>query len=171
MRWPETEMEKALAKRDLSFMVAKDLVRFFAGHGCPCRFPRFRFVLEFDGARYSNSPTGVHESRLFISMFLEMQIGGFYALTGKTDYVTSYQCRRCQSRFEVTAEDYAVGFWIYWAKCTHDAARPFGAAVTLPMPLVIAPVSNQSGLDALREVFHLGSVDEFRNYMKETAPA
>ncbi|NDC38006.1 MAG: hypothetical protein EBZ48_08130 [Proteobacteria bacterium] len=128
------EEQAALRQRvgtELIEAIEKIILPFYMSHGCPCAFPRFRALLEFDYRTFQVKATGCHESLTFVERYL---LGGKACYTSPKNSLA--QCRVCGSEFEATYEDYSISFYLFHVRCLKDLSRPIGAPMTKPFPLV-----------------------------------
>jgi len=89
------EDQATLRKRigtELLGALEETILPFYGSHGCPCAFPRFRALLEFDYRSFNAKLTGCHESITLVERYL---------LGGKSCYRSlksdSAQCAVCCS--------------------------------------------------------------------------
>lgn len=138
---------------------------FYMSNGCPCAFPRFRALIEFDHRLFPVKATGCHESLTIVERYL---------LGGKSCYSSpknsSAQCSVCGSEFEATYEDYSFSFYLFHVRCLNDLAKPIGAPVTKPFPLVFGLYGFEA--DVYRAIdlfapagFDSAGVKRFADYM------
>jgi hypothetical protein len=107
-------------------------------HSCPCAYPRFRQLAEFDFRRYGTTPVGCHVTDLAIGLLLGVKGGdGFMKNESASGgWPMHYRCRVCGSEGEMSGEQYNIHMEVTWFRWRTLPERQMGAAPEerIPMP-------------------------------------
>lgn len=143
----------------------KEILPFYLSRGCPCAFPRFRALLEFDFRAHGVRATGCHESLTIIQRYL---LGGQSCYTSPKPEAA--RCSICGSEFEAIYEDYSISFYLFHVRCSLDRSTPVGTPVVKPFPLVFGLYSvdpeSPKKIDLFEPAgFDAAGVKRFTEYM------
>lgn len=101
----------------------------YARAGCPCAFPRYRQLVEFDFRKYAAGPVGCHLAEMAIGM--AMREGGVYRRKGE-----GLRCAVCRTVITYIDEEFSINMRFGRLEYGKVNARTLGAAAQprAPMP-------------------------------------
>jgi hypothetical protein len=153
--------------------VSGQIIDSYLSSSCPCAFPRYRFLVGFDGTEYSQALLHTYDTNIFVSRSVDPDVG---FLVPKGDGI--YSCRVCGSTYRYSHKQYSLTFEAMSLSVVSCALADVGAPAQMPFP-VIAGVYFVNGawgqeeymreLARLREIFPITEPDEFRAHMLASA--
>ena len=165
------EKRKAIGPQ-LLFELDQVIMPFYMELGCPCSFPRFRHLMEFDYRNYDVSPIGCHESITLIRKYLLGNESCFSHIKDEQTSEIEATCATCSSTYNVEYKEFNLNFYLYIAKVIEDRAEQLGAEVMEGFPLVDGLFSLGKGeFDKIPYFIPAGldaeGVQKFSKYMVE----
>jgi hypothetical protein len=167
---PPRNLDDALATlRTLS----NEIIDSYLSTSCPCAFPRYRFLVGFNGGTYSEALLHTFDTNVFVSSSVD-QDKGF--LIPKEDDM--YACRVCGSTYRYSYEQYSITFERISLSAVSLAQTDLGAAAEMPFPMIGGVYfvngawdeeRNDQELVRLSKMFPIVDMDDFRAYMHELA--
>jgi hypothetical protein len=146
------------------------IINFYLSNGCPCRFPRFRAIAEFDFRTQPGlSPHTTHETDLLTTRGLD-EARPVYRPAGEwEDDNRPMICTACGSRAILHSTQYNINMW-----CVFLAIQPklpdLGGPALSPLPLFRGPYGfNHPGDDEILDTLftQLDSLTAFEEHMTE----
>lgn len=142
------------------------LINSYLEKGCPCRYPRYRRVVQFQGAAVTCFETNllVKASRKFLVPDSDKKVE-------KGDSITQgyFTCPKCASQWRKGRETYAGdGESLYLVLEVETEKAPLGKDVVQPFPLYLG-FEGPSTMDEEVDEFRKVRLDEYISYMQEPA--
>jgi hypothetical protein len=141
---------------------------------CPCHYPRFRYLTEFQHERYNAGPVFCADANYLIWVAQEKDLG----FLTETDRITEnlvgdygadlvYTCRRCSTTYRSIGKQYNINFeFVYLIPLEKKYGADAGAAVTFPIPLLQGLYGfHENDILLCAKEYTLGSPDEVFNYL------
>ena len=159
--------EREIIGEQLLFELDQNIMPFYMEHGCPCAFPRFRFLAEFDCAKFGVRTVGCHETLTIVPRYFQTTKSCYDCKAD--DDIT---CKICGSEYSSCYEDFSISFYLYTLTCRNFRATPVGADVGREFPLVFGLYGfNRDDVERIPAVtqagFNSAGVRRFTEYMKE----
>ena len=141
-------------------------------HGCPCRFPRFVYLVGFNFQDYNAGPVCCQATEELVygsyhgsSAFLDQRSEWLDADSTQRDY----QCKVCGAGWEMVFTDYSINLDRSYLKLKSRVLADIGADAVLPFP-VSGGISgfSQEDIDTCTKNFKQALVDECFNYLIQT---
>lgn len=152
-------------------VAAHELITFYLSVSCPCAFPRFRFLIGFDGNEYTKSLLHTFETNVCTDASLKYDPA--FLIKDEKDHAM-FSCRICGTRYEYIYEQYGIAFELARLVPKDIKASQQGADVEFPFPLFasfyVADGARseddvQKDMSILGEKFPRVTLDEFMDYM------
>ena len=165
----ETSKDEAL---EVLRTTSNDLITFYLHISCPCAFPRFRFLVGFEGSQYTNSLLHTFESNVLVSAALDYDPA--FLIKEETNE-TLFSCRICKTQYTYMYDQYSINFDLTRLVLKESKALQKGAAVEFPFPLfaglyITDGSRNEDDMQKdwkmLEEKFPQVPLREFIHYMK-----
>ena len=106
--------------------------------GCPCRFPRYVYLVGFNFQTYHTGPVCCRDTE-------ELVHGSYYGTTGFLDQRSErviadsrhrdYQCKVCGAAWEAVFTDYSIHMYRSYLRLCSRVLADIGADVVLPFPV------------------------------------
>jgi hypothetical protein len=155
--------------------ISREVIDYYLGISCPCAFPRYRFLVSFEGDTYSQALLHTFDTNVFVSTSVDKE-KGFLISQGNDQY----SCRVCGSTYQYSYDQYSITFEKVTLSQKKIVQKEIGAAATLPFPLFggvyfVNGAWDQERHDQelmrLSKDFPHASEDEFRKWMQEIKPS
>lgn len=146
-------------------------------HSCPCRYPRFRFLVGFNHEHYNAGPVFCADTNYLVSIARHIE-GDYLRLTSRIteniigDYGADfiYTCQKCGTVYKNICRQYNINFEFEYLTIMESHYLPdVGAAVSFPVPLLqgLFGFKDENILKCSKE-FTLGNVDDIFSYYTKT---
>jgi len=113
----------------------RSVVAFYRAKGaCPCAFPRFGQLTQFDFRKFGTGPVGCHATEIAIG--LAAGEGGFYTFVRDAGDVRQLSCGVCGSEIDSRWEQFNIHMDVTTLVYRIVRARPLGLAADPIMPLL-----------------------------------
>lgn len=153
--------------------VADEVIDYYLSKSCPCAFPRYRFLVGFNGDNYSKALLHTYDTNAFVSKSIDFE-KGFLIAQENAEFV----CRVCGSKYQYKYDQYSITFEKISLSIKTLNQKELGAMAGLPFPL-FGGVYFVNGawdeeqqiqeLKRLSEEFPQVNPDEFKKRMQELA--
>jgi hypothetical protein len=127
-------------ERDDTMAALDAVVDFVLRRGCPCAFPRVRFLLTFDPAARGLGPHAIEFTQCLIFKFTSRGAAQDAVLIDEKDQ-DSCRCKICGSGYRHRFVDYSINMSYACLDLVDDRSRQIGANVEFPVPLAGAVLS------------------------------
>ena len=141
---------------------------------CPCHYPRFRHLINFQHDNYKAGPVFCADTNYLISISCSKDLG----FLKETDRITEnligdysadlvYTCSKCSTVYKRIGKQYSINFeFVYLITMDKKYDVDIGAEVTFPIPLLqgLFGFHDEDILLCAKE-FKLGTADEVFNYL------
>ncbi len=151
--------------------LADEVIGFYLSKSCPCAFPRYRFLVGFNGDTYSKALLHTFDTNVFVSKSIDYE-NGFLIAQENEEFV----CRVCGSKYRYKYDQYSITFEKISLSIKTLNQKELGATAGLPFPLFGGVYftngawdeeqNNQEFAKLLKE-FPQASPDEFKSKMQE----
>jgi hypothetical protein len=151
-----------------------DVIPHFLAVGCPCRFPRYVYLVGFNFEDYKSGPVcfqatqGLVESSAIISHSAFLNPSSDWRSDCESQ-CRDYRCRICSAEWELVTTDYSIDMYRSYLRLRSQTGSDLGAEVVLPFPLcgkIFAFKHND--IDKCTKNFKRTSVDESVSYLIKT---
>jgi len=112
----------------------KQVVAFYADHGCPCAFPRFGQLTQFHFTHYGSGAVGCHATEIAIHL-VTMDSGPYQHVGGPTDGPEPLACKICGTELECRWDQYSINMDVTTLVYRIVRAQPKGPSPTGPIPM------------------------------------
>jgi len=142
---------------------------------CPCRHPRFRYLVNFQDSNYDAGPVFCADTNYLVSA--ACHDSNFLLLTAREtsdvigDYAGDlmYTCQKCGSVYKRIGKQYSINFefqYLIIVEPKHEVDT--GAEVKFPIPLLqgLFGFSDSEILKCAKD-FKIGTTNEVFNYLTE----
>jgi hypothetical protein len=146
------------------------IIEFYLNTSCPCAFPRFLFIVGFDGGKYTKSLLHTFETNIFVNV--TKSLAAF--LQNDADNKGTYVCKICGTQYNYIYDEFSAAFSLQCFMVKDVKALTKGASVEFPFPLFAGLyIANgaqnekdvQKELSELQQKFPSVKLAEFINYM------
>jgi len=147
------------------------LLPILASHGCPCRFPRFVFLVGFNFQDYKVNPVACvdteelvvasyHGQHAFLRRESQRQV--------QDSTHTCYVCEVCGALWEGVFTDYSISMFRSYLRLESSVLAPLGPAPTFPFPVSKGfRAFNKADYEVCAKQFYIASVDKCIEYLAE----
>ena len=145
-------------------------------HSCPCHYPRFRYLTNFQHDNYKAGPVFCADSNYLISVartkdldFLKQTDRITENTIGDYDVDLVYTCSKCLTVYKCIGKQYSINFeFEYLMTMDKKNGSDIGADVTFPIPLLqgLYGFDDEDILLCANE-YKLATADEVFNYLTE----
>jgi hypothetical protein len=144
------------------------VVDFVLVRGCPCAFPRVRFLLTFDPVARGLDPHNIEFTQRLIHRFTSWGAAEKAVLADEKEQ-DHCRCTICGSGYRHRFVEYSINMSYACLDLVNDRSRQIGADVKLPMPLAGGVFSFESAADNANFLAFFGNANlnppSFTDYM------
>jgi hypothetical protein len=141
---------------------------------CPCRYPRFRYLINFKHDNYDAEPVFCADTNYLVSIACSGE-SGYLILTSRiTENIIGnhgedlvYTCQKCGTVYKNISKQYSINFEFEYLVILEPKYLPdIGADLTFPFPLLqgLFGFDDNAILKCSKE-FTLGNADQVFNYL------
>ncbi len=169
-------MENADEKAQELMGTTDQIISAYLKGGCPCLYPRFRSLIDFDHVNYGAGPVLCLESEYLIKKVLE----GDEAVFKRDDELTIidesavgdiryfYKCSICGTRYELIWREYSIIFSCSRLILIDPAPPPLGAEAKIPTPVFCGFAGfREDDLEKCRKDYRFAELNTYKKYMLE----
>ena len=139
-------------------------------HGCMCRFPRFRHLVQFFHTDYGAGPVMCRETETLIHHIFRGERLGYTITSRDTRGRFVAVCSTCHTEWAEDYDEYSISFYRTFARPNLPCSSPAGATVVDPFPLIWGFGGfQQTDIATVMRRFRLSTLSDFATYMTALA--
>jgi len=154
-------------------MELSSLLPVLSTKGCPCRFPRFVFLVGFDFQQYKVGPVACGDTQILVG---ESCRGPHAFLVEKSEkqfqgstYV-QYSCKKCSASWEGVFTQYNINMWCSYLHLLSAPPPALGPAPAFPLPISTGLRGfDRKDIETCARNFRIAPVNECIEYLTQSA--